>query len=214
MTRPRLLWTIAALAFAPVLLGGCSGLFGDQPPLEFYTLSAKSEIDGEMTPRAGPAASGPILRRRRGAGAAVQPALDRRPQQSDAIDLADNDVGGAAVGYHRLGAQREHLDDDSSDRVVELPVSAAVPVDYELRVEIVRFEREPNGAVDLVARWSVFSEGGQRLIAIERSSYRASDVADDFRSITLAMSALLGELSSDIANTLRTVSTPAPSVAS
>ncbi|MFO1118868.1 MAG: hypothetical protein U1E38_01615 [Rhodospirillales bacterium] len=32
-----------------------------RPPLEFYTLSAKSEIDGEMTPRAGLAASGPIF---------------------------------------------------------------------------------------------------------------------------------------------------------
>lgn len=93
-----------------------------------------------------------------------------------------------------------------SDRVVELPVSAAVPVDYELRVEIVRFERQPDGGVDLVARWSVFSEGGERLVAVERLSYRVPDVSPDFRSITLAISALLGELSRDIADTLRNVS--------
>ena len=216
MTRPRLLRTIAALALAPVLLGGCSSLFGEQPPLEFYTLSAKSEIDGEVTPRTGPAAGGPIFAV---AAVRVPQYLSQRSivvrSSPTQLDLAENDVWAAPLSDTISSVLSENISTMiPSDRVVELPVSAAVPVDYELRVEIVRFERQPDGAVDLVARWSVFSEGGQRLVAVERSSYRAPDVADDFRSITLAMSALLAELSRDIANTLRTVATPAPAVGS
>ena len=215
MTRPRLLRTIAALALAPVLLGGCTSLFGGQPPLQFYTLSAKSEMDGQASSTGRPV-GGPIFAV---AAVRVPQYLSQRsivvrtsPTQ---LELADNDVWAAPLSDNISSVLSENISTMiPSDRVVELPVSAAVPVDYELRVEIVRFERQPDGAVDLVARWSVFSEGGQRLVAVERSSYRAPDVADDFRSITLAMSALLAELSRDIANTLRTVSTPAPAVGS
>ena len=60
MTRPRLLRTIAALALAPVLLGGCTSLFGGQPPLQFYTLSAKSEMDGQASSTGRPV-GGPIF---------------------------------------------------------------------------------------------------------------------------------------------------------
>lgn len=43
---------------------------------------------------------------------------------------------------------------------------------------------------------------------MERSSYRATGVADDYASITGAMSALLAELSRDIAAALRLASRP------
>jgi hypothetical protein len=56
----------------------------------------------------------------------------------------------------------------------------------------------------------VFSEGGQRLIAMERTSFRATDVAADYASITAAMSTLLAELSRDIAAALRSATLPAP----
>lgn len=216
MTRPRLLRTIAALALAPALLGGCTGLFGDQKPLQFYTLSAKSEMDGTAASSTGHATGGPIFAV---AAVRVPQYLSQRSivvrTSPTGLDLAETDVWAAPLSDTISSVLSENISTMiPSDRVVELPVSAAVPVDYELRVEIVRFERQPDDAVDLVARWSVFSEGGDRLIAVERSSYRAADVSDDFRSITLAMSVLLAELSQDIANTLRTVSTPPPQPAS
>lgn len=212
MTRPHFLRTIGALALISVVLGGCSGLFGEQAPLQFYTLSTASGMDGTSAGPTGPASSGPIF-----AVAAVrvpqylsQRSIVIRSSPTE-LDLADNDVWAAPLSDTISSVVSENISTMiPSDRVVELPVSAAVPVDYELRVEIVRFERQPDAAVDLVARWSVFSEGGERLIAVERSSYRVPDVPEDFRSITLAMSALLGELSRDIAATLRTVSTSYP----
>jgi uncharacterized lipoprotein YmbA len=90
-----------------------------------------------------------------------------------------------------------------SDRAVQLPVSAAVPVDYEVRVEIAGFERQPDGSVVLVARWTVFGDGGRRLVTMTRSGLRADDVPNDYPAITKAMSALLAELSREIASTLQ-----------
>ena len=127
------------------------------------------------------------------------------------LELAENHVWAGPLSDAIASVLGENISTMiPSDRVVELPVSAAVPVDYEVRVEIVRFERQPDGAVDLVARWSVFGEGGRRLIAVERSGYQARDVPSDYASITLAMSALLTELSRDIATALRSAAMPYP----
>ncbi len=209
MTPPRLVRLKTALALVPLLLGGCSGLFGEQPPLEFYTLSSTSGLEGRSV-LSGPrtASSGPIFAV---AAVRVPQYLSQRSivvrSSPTQLDLADNDVWAAPLSDTISSVLSENISTMiPSDRVVELPVSAAVPVDYELRVEIVRFERQSDGGVDLVARWSVFSEGGERLIAVERSSYRVPEVSGDYRSITVAMSALLGELSRDIAGTLRNVS--------
>lgn len=209
MTPPHRVRLRSALALVPLLLGGCSGLFGNQPPLEFYTLSSTSGLNGQPAisgPRV--ASSGPIFAV---AAVRVPQYLSQRSivvrSSPTHLDLADNDVWAAPLSDTISSVLSENISTMiPSDRVVELPVSAAVPIDYELRVEIVRFERQPDGGVDLVARWSVFSEGGERLIAVERSSYRVADVPNDSRSITVAMSALLGELSRDIADTLRNVS--------
>ncbi len=209
MILPRLVRLNSALALLPLLLSGCGGLLGGQPPLEFYTLSATSGMNGQpVVGGARPASSGPIFAV---AAVRVPQYLSQRSivvrSSPTQLDLADNDVWAAPLSDTISSVLSENISTMiPSDRVVELPVSAAVPVDYELRVEIVRFERQPDGGVDLVARWSVFSEGGERLVAVERSSYRVPDVSPDFRSITLAMSALLGELSRDIADTLRNVS--------
>jgi hypothetical protein len=49
----------------------------------------------------------------------------------------------------------------------------------------------------------VFGDGGRRLVTMSRSGFRAVDVANDYPSITKAMSSLLAELSREIASTLR-----------
>lgn len=139
------------------LLSGCSGLF-EQTPLEFYTLSPQPAA---IIPAV--AADGPIFAI---APVRVPQYLSQRsivtrtgPTQ---LELADNDVWAGPLSDTIASVLSENISTMiPSNRVVELPVSAAVPVDYEVRVEIVGFERQPDGAVDLIARWTVFSEGGQ-----------------------------------------------------
>lgn len=90
-----------------------------------------------------------------------------------------------------------------SDRVLQAPVPASVPVNYEIRVDIVSFERRSDNSVDLVAQWAVFADGGRRLMTMNRSAFSTTGAFQDYPSITRAMSSLLADLSRDIAATVR-----------
>ena len=206
MRMRRLLRTAGASVFSFGLLCGCSGLF-DQPPLQFYTLTA------EPAPATtSPSRSGPIF--------AIAPV--RLPQYLSQraivtrtgptqLDLSENHVWAGPLVDAIGSVLSENISTMiPSDRVVELPVSAAIPVDYEVRVKIVSFERQPDGAVELVARWTVVGGGGTQLMAVERAGYQVRDVPFDYASITVAMSSLLTELSRDIASALRSAAAPYP----
>jgi uncharacterized protein len=189
---------IAAFVLGMALLSGCAALFtSDAPPPNYYVLSP---IDA-----AAPASvRGPVL-----AVAPVQvpqylsqKSIVTRTGANEVV-LAPNDLWAGPLGDNITSVLAENLSSIvPSNRVVVLPVSAAVPVDYEVRVEIVSFERSAEGNVDLIARWMVFADGGRRLTAIEKSALRIGAVASDYPAITAAMSRLLAELSRDIATTL------------
>ena len=211
MTQLRHLRAFGALALFSGLLSGCSGLVRSRR-LSNSIRSAPHLAGRPSPPQREPPPRGPVFAI---APVRVPQYLSQRsivtrsgPTQ---LDLAENDVWAAPLSDTIGSVLSENISTMiPSDRVVELPVSAAVPVDYEVRVEIVGFERQPDGAVELTARWTVFGEGGQRLIAMERSSFRATDVAADYPSITMAMSALLAELSRDIAAALRSATVSYP----
>jgi uncharacterized protein len=196
---------VAVLVVVAGGLSGCAALFDtDSAPIDYYVLSAAP------TSAAPVAASGPIF------GIAPvrvpqylsQKAIVTRTGEN-ALALAANDQWAAPLSDTIAAVVSENLTTMiPSARVVELPVSSAVPIDYEIHVEVVTFERQPNAAVDLVARWSVFTEGGRQLLTMTRSAYRVPNVADDYADITAAMSTLLAELSRDIAATLRAAATP------
>ena len=96
----------------------------------------------------------------------------------------------------------ENLTMIPSDRVVQLPLSAAVPIDYEIRVDH-QPEQQADGTRRPCARWSVFGDGGRRLVTTNRSAFRTTSVSNDYPSITRAMSALLAELSREIASSVQ-----------
>lgn len=196
---------IAALLLAATPTAACVS-FLDRPsaPINTYVLSASSR-------EAMPGGGGPIY--------AIAPVRvpEYLQQQSivtrtgeNEIELAANDQWGAPLADGIGSVLAESLTVAiPSERVVHQPISPALPIDYQLFVEIVRFERQPDGAVDLVARWSVFGAGGRPLLAMRRSSLRAPDVPNDYAAIAAAMSTLLGEFSRDIAAELRQLPTPA-----
>ena len=181
-------------------LSACSSLF-ESAPVSYYVLSATP-----ADPAAAPLGAGPIFPWRRCACRRIsRPEVDRLPGTGEnEIDLAENDQWGSPLSDDIASVLVENLSAMiPSDRVVQLPVSASVPVDYEVRVEIVGFERQPDGGVVLVARWTVFGDGGRRLVTMTRSGFRAADVPNDYPAIAKAMSSLLAEMSREIASTLR-----------
>lgn len=190
----------ATLALAAIMLSGCAALFtSDAPPPNYYVLRP-AIVDASAPASVG----GPVLAI---APVQVPPYLSQKSivtrSGANEVVLAPNDLWAGPLGDNITSVLAQDLSSIiPGNKVVVLPVSAGVPVDYEVRVEIVSFERADDGTLDLVARWMVFADGGRRLTALERTALRLADVPHDYPVIAAAMSRLLGELSRDIANTL------------
>ena len=61
-----------------------------------------------------------------------------------------------------------------STKVVAYPVSAALPVDRVVQVDISQFEQAPDGTVTLAAQWTIFADGGRTLPGDRRRHLHAS----------------------------------------
>jgi uncharacterized lipoprotein YmbA len=172
----------------------------ESAPIRYYALSAAPADSSTSWPRGGPAFAIASVR--------VPQYLSHKwivtRNGETEISLAADDQWAAPLDDDIGRVLSENLTAMiPSDRVVQLPLSAAVPIDYEIRVEIASFERQPAGSVDLVARWTVFAEGGRRLVTMNRSAFSTPDVRNDYPSITRAMSTLLAELSQEIASSVQ-----------
>jgi uncharacterized protein len=193
--------TLWLLVLGCGMLSGCAALFGGQSaPINYYLLSPATVASPPRSAGGGPVFAVAPVR--------VPQYLNQRglvtKTSENEIAVAPDDQWGGPLADNIAAVLSENISlMIPSDRVVELPVSAAVEVDYEIRVEVVGFERQPDGSVVLTARWTVFGDGGRRLVAMTRSGFGAVDVANDYPSITKAMSSLLAELSREIATTLQ-----------
>lgn len=190
---------VCVIALSTIAMCGCA-LF-ESSPVRYYTLSSVADpIAAASTPAAGPIFAVAPVR--------IPQYLSQRwivtKMGETEINLAENDQWGSPLADDIAMVLSENLTTMiPSERVVQLPVSASVPIDYEIRVEIVSFEHQPNDSVDLVARWTVFGEGGRHMVTMNRSAFSIADVSYDYPSITRAMSALLADLSREIAAVVR-----------
>jgi uncharacterized lipoprotein YmbA len=193
--------TSCAALLGAGLLYGCALFDRTSVPVNHYLLSAVSDDASPTT-----AAGGPVF--------AVAPVrvpdyLNQKPfvtkTGENEIKLADNDQWAAPLADQIADVLSENLTAMiPSKRVVQIPVSASVPVDYEIRVEIVSFERQPDGSIRLVARWSVLGDRGRQAVTVSRSAFRVGNVPDSYAATAAAMSSLLGELSREVSEKLRT----------
>jgi uncharacterized lipoprotein YmbA len=196
MTNPSR--SVCAFILSAITFSGCT-LF-ESAPVRYYALSAAPADSSTSSPRGGPAFAIASVR--------IPQYLSHKwivtRNGETEISLAADDQWAAPLADDIGRVLSENLTAMiPSDRVVQLPLSAAVPIDYEIRVEIISFERQADGTVDLVARWTVFGDGGRRLVTMNRSAFRTTDVPNDYPSITRAMSSLIAELSREIAATMQ-----------
>ncbi len=90
-----------------------------------------------------------------------------------------------------------------SDHVVKFPWSRPAAIDYQLRVEVSRFEADRDGSVYLSARWTLIdSRHGRQLFSAEshlKEGINASEPAGD----AAALSRALSEFSRQVAERIR-----------
>lgn len=91
-----------------------------------------------------------------------------------------------------------------TERLSVFPWGKAGSPDYEVAVEVARFEGSLGGDCSLVARWSVLKRDGKRVAVTGTSSYR-EPAGDSYATLVAAHSRLVAALSRDIAMALKAV---------
>jgi hypothetical protein len=205
MTRAR----AAGLAW-PVLVGGILTLAGcigsGSPPTRFYVLTA---VAGADPAAAGVPAAKPSLAV--GVRRATLPDYLDRPQivtrvGDSQLALAEFDRWASPLVDEFPRVLAENLGVIlPSDRVAVFPWPRTAQVDYEVLVEVARFEGRLGGECALVARWSVYGREKKAVVASGKSSLTEAATGGDYAALAAAKSRLLAALSREIAEALRTV---------
>jgi len=189
--RPKLAATLL------LLLVGCS----QSPPTDFYTLSSLQLPPGGLsTPKT-------VV----GVGPVTLPDYLDRPQivtraSGNRVMLADFDSWVEPINSMFTRVLVQNLSVLlASDNVISLPQRRATPLDYQVEVDVSRFDADATGRAVLDARWRVFGQGGEQLVEEGRSTIVEPAVdASDYEAVVASMSKALAQMSSDIASVIET----------
>jgi uncharacterized lipoprotein YmbA len=89
-----------------------------------------------------------------------------------------------------------------TERVSVFPWARAVPVRYQVTVEIVQLEKMPDEKVILDARWNILENDGGKLLVMKRSKFTLPVESAGFEGVASAESRAVEALSRDIAAAL------------
>ncbi len=212
----RAAFAAALLVLLPTLVG-C----GKSDPTRFYVLtSAASTGPGSQSPSA---REGVAI----GVGPVVLPQYLDRPEiatrdSQNKLTLAEFDQWGGRLEDNFARVLAENLAGLlETDRVSIFPWKLGTPVDYQVEVNVKRFEADPDGKVVLRARWVITRAADAEVLSMSRSSFGgAADGSDlgkpqfsatprepeapkiDYDALVADMSRAVEALSRDIATTI------------
>jgi hypothetical protein len=191
VSRRLILLTIA------LLMAGCART----SPVTYYQLSA---IDAGR-PAAAASTIGDLVI---GIGPVRLPELLDRPQivirtGSNRLQLAEGRRWAESLSENITRVLRENLAARlATERIVYYPWSRAAAVDYQIVIEILRFEGEGYDEAHLEAIWSIQGRNGKILLPQRRVAYQAAAAQPDFEGLVQALSETLSQLCREIADRL------------
>jgi len=199
MYRPCRPLPHALLSVVLLVLSGCA----KTPPTRFYVLPAltgaetaalSSVVKPDLTIGVGPVTLPPYLDR---------PQIVTRASQTK-LELGEFDQWAAPLQdtFARVLAENLSLL-LGTDRVLLQPWPRTAEVDYQVTVEVLRFDGGVGGEVVLAVRWSLIGADGKEQL-MRKSHYQAPTNTRDYEATITAMSRILADLSRDIAATLQT----------
>jgi uncharacterized lipoprotein YmbA len=88
----------------------------------------------------------------------------------------------------------------STDQTFIFPWKSQVPIDYQITVEVTRFDGETGNQAVLHAKWTLFNHHDKKMLFTKKSMYTEETVGDDYAAFVSAMGKTLASLSKDIAD--------------
>jgi uncharacterized lipoprotein YmbA len=196
VTNLPLRYTLLALCMACALLSSC----GSSPAVKFYTLSPQAS--------AGTASMNLAIK----VGPTDFPrALDRSQivtrMSSTQLEVNQFNVWSASLEGQFLNVLGDNLGTAlGTYKVVVYPNESAIPIDYQILLDVIQFDGDTGGSVTLRTRWVITSTDG----SVVDSGFFSDDQptnGGDYDALVAAHSALVSALARSLASRLEKLST-------
>ncbi len=198
--KKRMISLVVAAA-GLVVLAGC---FGSTAPARFYALSAMQQAPTGPGTKTGfsdiAVGIGPIK---------LADYLNR-------ADIVTRETGNT-VKFAEFNQWAGSLEDNftrtlaenlglllNSEQVYVRPWPQPITVDYQITLEVIRFDGQLGGEANLIARWSVSGEEPDKPLAVKRSSIQEPTGGSSYEDLVAAQSRALATLSREIAQAIIT----------
>ncbi len=194
---------VRSMVACAIFLCGCAGA---SPPSRFYMLSPAVDPDAEapviapslepLSLRIGPVEIPDALNRNE-----LVTRLDRNRVALAPFDLW---AGSLKQNFHRVLSENLSIL-LSTDRVVPHTFRTSMPVDYQIRVEVIQFDGKPGDSALLIARWSIHDGKKKTFLFMEKSRH-VEPASPGYDGLVAAQSNALAGLSRDIARAVAAIS--------
>jgi uncharacterized lipoprotein YmbA len=91
----------------------------------------------------------------------------------------------------------------STGNILKFPWKARIPIDYQVVMDITRFDGMPGGNADLRARWGILRENDSKILSKGKSILTEPIGEDSIGAMVSAQSRLMAKLSREIAEEIK-----------
>ncbi|MBT8332011.1 MAG: PqiC family protein [Deltaproteobacteria bacterium] len=198
--------TTCVLIFVALIFSSCLGGPGKGPGTRFFVLNSLYSAESADRPK-------PITDLDEDTVIGVGPirvslALDR-PQilirtSHNEIRVADLARWAMPLRANILNVVSDNLSALlTTGSILKFPWKASIPINYQIVMDITRFDGQPGGNVDLRARWAILAENGKAVLANQRSALTEPVAGDTIAEMVSAQSRLMAKLSLIIAEEIK-----------
>ncbi|HVP76965.1 MAG TPA: PqiC family protein [Thermodesulfobacteriota bacterium] len=123
---------------------------------------------------------------------------------SNKITVSDFDVWAGSLAEDFSQVLAENLSILlSTDNVIVYPRPRPSSVDYQITVDVIRFDGPLGGDVSLIARWAILEGKEKKLVSVRKSTIIEPSGAKGYEAMVAADSLALEKLSRQIAEAIR-----------
>jgi hypothetical protein len=196
MLQRSILRTLVSIGLLVTIVAGCAG---PSPRSNYYLLSALPDQEtGEETTAAFDGLSV-------GIGPVSFPGYLDRPQivirtGPNEISFSEFDRWAEPLKNNFMRVLKEDLVDRlKTDSIFVYPWPAGAVFEFQVSVEVARFDARPGGNATLEVQWMILRDHDGKVVVSRRSSYRADLGGSDANAIVAAQSRTVAAFSRDVA---------------